>query len=532
MRKIYKALMIVAVAIIAVLSVSAQETRIVKVDGWDPAGGEPDTIYNNVLFDAIEADTTARKTNPNVIFELTPGHKYPQGKTIKNYDYHLHIRAGQGDGLQPELIPGKRTSGTYGADYINSYNDLTIQNITLNGYRPDGSYLNRMIEAKGNGQRYVAEGCIFDGDRGAGIVVRADSMKVYVRDVIVGNCGHRKTGGGNGRILDMRPEALWLDTLIITNSTVNNASDRVIRNMGTEVGYLEIDHLTALNTVGWHGAIQLGYVHTAKVTNSLFANAISLGHTEIRTNEQTQPEKHFAVITLDTLFAGQVIEVRNNNIYWDTEITDVWAKYDSVEAPWAITPTIETALGDAKGDAYFTEPLLMTLTCGPINAYVDAMYTNPNADEFPENWCVGGEGGYFLDEADLSYPTDAQSYTAGDGGYPVGNLNYFPDKKVEWESGIGLGVESPVNVHNSTLRNYPNPFNNTTIIAYELDGSSDVTLEVYDITGRSVRSLVNEYQSAGTHEITFDAAGLSGGMYFYKLDSGSQVQVNNMIISK
>jgi hypothetical protein len=55
---------------------------------------------------------------------------------------------------------------------------------------------------------------------------------------------------------------------------------------------------------------------------------------------------------------------------------------------------------------------------------------------------------------------------------------------------------------------------------------------VYDITGRSVRSLVNEFQSAGTYEITFDAAGLSGGMYFYKLDNGSQVQVNNMIITK
>ncbi len=531
MRKIYKAMMIFAVACLTV-SVSAQETRIVKVDGWDPASGESDTIYNNVLYDAIEADTTARKTNPNVIFELTPGHKYPQGKTIKNYDYHLHIRAAEGDGLQPELIPGKKTNGKYGADYINSYNDLTIQNLTLNGYRPDGSYLNRMVEAKGNGQRYVAEGCIFDGDRGAGIVVRADSMKVYVKDVIVGNCGHRKTGGGNGRILDMRPEALWLDTLIIVNSTVNNASDRVIRNMGTEVGYLEIDHLTALNTVGVHGAIQLGYVHTAKVTNSLFANAISLGHDDSRINEQTQPEKHFAVITLDTVFAGQSIEVRNNNIYWDQEIIDVWAKYDTVSSPWAVTPTIEEAR-DAVGDAYFTEPVVMTQTCGPINTYIDAFYANPAADEFPENWCVGGEGGYFLDEADLSYPTDAQSYTAADGGYPVGNLNYFPDMKAKWENGdIIIGIDSPANVRNSGLRNYPNPFNSTTIIAYELEGSSNVSLEVYDITGRNVRSLVREFQSAGTYEVTFDAAGLPGGMYFYKLDNGSKVQVNNMIITK
>ena len=531
MRKIYKALMVIAVAIVTVLSVSAQ-TRIVKVDGWDPASGTPDSLFNNVLLDAIDNDSTERKTNPDVIFELTRGHKYPQGKVIENYGYKLHLRAAEGEGLLPELIPGKRTNGAYGSDYIYGRDDMTLENIAFNGYRPDGSYLNRMVETRANGSRYEILGCIFDGDRGSGIVCNADSLTVIVKDVVVGNTGHRKTVGGNGRILDMRPTALWMDTLIIVNSTVNNASDRVIRNMGTEVNYLEIDHMTALNSVGFHGAVQLGYVHTAKVTNSIFANTISIGHVDSRTNEQTQPEKHFAVITLDTVFAGQVIEVRNNNIYFDQELVDVWAKYDSVEAPWPITPTIEGVLGDDAADAYFSEPLVMTMTCGPISAYVDAYFANPAASDFPENWCVGGEGGYFLDEADLSYSTDAQSYTAADGGYPLGNLNYFPDKKAEWESGIGLGVETLANERNSTLRNYPNPFNNTTIIAYELEGSSNVTLEVYDITGRSVRSLVSEYQSPGTYEITFDAAGLPGGMYFYKLDNGSAVQVNNMIITK
>lgn len=532
MRKIYKALMVISVIVLTAIAVSAQETRIVKVDGWDPASADPQENFNNVLFDAIEADSTARKTNPNVIFELTRGHKYPLGKTIENFGYHLHIRAAEGDGLLPEFVPGKRTDGTYGADYIYGQDDMTLEHIAFNGYRPDGAYLNRMVETRADGGRYVVTGCTFDGDRGSGIVCNADSLTVIIKDVVVGNTGHRKTVGGNGRIVDLRPNALWMDTLIIINSTVNNASDRVIRNMGTEVNYLEIDHMTALNTVGFHGGVQLGYVHTAKVTNSLFANVISIGHTDSRTNEQTQPEKHFAVITLDTLFDGQVIEIRNNNIYWDQELVDVWAKYDSVEAPWPLTPTIETALGDAASGAYFVEPLVMTMTCGNIATYADAYYANPAATEFPENWCVGGEGGYFLDEADLSYPTDAVSYTAADGGYPVGNLNYFPDMKAMWETGVGVGIESRAKVRNSGLTNYPNPFSSTTVIAYELGNASVVSLEVYDITGRRVRSLVSEFQSAGRHEVTFDAAGLPGGMYFYKLDNGSKVQVNNMIITK
>ncbi len=534
MKNVYKFLTVIAVMLIVALSANAQELRVIVVEGYEPGVSTGDIEdYNNVLFDVIEADSTARKTNPNVVFELIRGHQYPQGKRIDNYDYHLQIRGQEGPGLLPQLIPGKRPDGTYGQDYIRGRSDVTLENLYVSGYRPDGSYLNRMLEFHGNNARIIAKNVLIDGDRGAGFKLQADSLKVYLTDVVVGNCGHRKTSGGNGRIVDVRPEALWLDTLIIINSTVHNGSDRIIRNMQSPIGYLKIDHFTALNNVGHHGAIQLGHCHTAIITNSIFGNAISLGHTDIRTNEQTQPEQHFAVITLDTIFEDSHIEIRNNNIYTDKVITDVWAKYDTVEAPWALTPTIETELGDATANAYFEEILTMVKTCDPISAYVDTYYTDPDADEYPENWCVGGDGGYFLDEEDLSYGTEAASYTAGDDGYPLGNLNYYPEMKAKWLNGdVIIGVETNVNERNSTLRNYPNPFNNTTIIAYELEGSSDVTLEVYDITGRSVRSLVNEFQSAGSYEVSFDAAGLSGGMYFYKLDSGSQVQVNNMIITK
>jgi hypothetical protein len=524
------------VMLVFALSANAQELRVIVVDGYEP-GVSTGSIedYNNLLFDAIDADSTLRKTSPNVVYELKQGHQYPQGKIIKNYDYHLQIRGQEGDGFLPQLIPGKRTDGSYGQkEYLRAYNDVTLENLYVSGYRPDGAYMNRMLKFAGNNARIIATNVMVDGDRGAGFMLKADSLKVYLTDCTVGNCGHRKTSGGNGRIVDVRPEAAWVDTLIVINSTVHHASDRVIRNMQSEIGYFKLDHFTALNNVGFHGAIQLGKVRTAIITNSVFANSISLGNNPYRASlEQTQPEEHYAVITLDTLYANTVLEIRNNNIFSSQVIKDVWAKYDSVTAPWALTPTIEGSMGDAAAEAYFEEELSFTLTCDPITDYVDFYFANPDATEYPDNWCVGGQGGYFLDEEDLSYGTEAASYTAGDDGYPLGNLNYYPEMKTKWENGdVISGVETMVNERNSTLRNYPNPFNNTTIIAYELEGSSNVTLEVYDITGRSVKSLVNEYQSAGSHEVTFDAAGLSGGMYFYKLDSGSQHQVNNMIITK
>jgi Prolyl oligopeptidase family/Secretion system C-terminal sorting domain len=71
-------------------------------------------------------------------------------------------------------------------------------------------------------------------------------------------------------------------------------------------------------------------------------------------------------------------------------------------------------------------------------------------------------------------------------------------------------------------QNYPNPFNPSTGIRYQVSGGSDVRLEVFDVLGRKVSTLVSERQSAGRYAVTFNAAGLASGLYFYKLDVRSQ----------
>ena len=80
--------------------------------------------------------------------------------------------------------------------------------------------------------------------------------------------------------------------------------------------------------------------------------------------------------------------------------------------------------------------------------------------------------------------------------------------------------------------NYPNPFNPSTTIRYELPKSSEVRLGVYDMLGREVAVLVNAMLDAGVHEATFDGSGLAGGAYVYRLRAGAFVQSKTLMILK
>ena len=92
------------------------------------------------------------------------------------------------------------------------------------------------------------------------------------------------------------------------------------------------------------------------------------------------------------------------------------------------------------------------------------------------------------------------------------------------------GPELPAEV--ALAQNYPNPFNPTTIIRYELPESQQVRLEVYDISGRLISTLVNDQVTAGTHTVTFDAQHLASGIYVYRLQAGGMVISRKLTLIK
>jgi len=92
--------------------------------------------------------------------------------------------------------------------------------------------------------------------------------------------------------------------------------------------------------------------------------------------------------------------------------------------------------------------------------------------------------------------------------------------------------ESPVPDHFVLDQNYPNPFNPTTNIHFSIPKTHFTTLRVFDVLGRVVATLVDELKPAGTYEITFDAGGLSSGVYYYSLRAGAFSETKKLVLFK
>jgi hypothetical protein len=81
-------------------------------------------------------------------------------------------------------------------------------------------------------------------------------------------------------------------------------------------------------------------------------------------------------------------------------------------------------------------------------------------------------------------------------------------------------------------QNHPNPFNPSTVIQFALPKSSSVSLKIYNFLGQEVATLIDHELAAGEHQLTFDASGLSSGIYVYRLHAGEFSSVKRMTLVK
>jgi hypothetical protein len=93
-------------------------------------------------------------------------------------------------------------------------------------------------------------------------------------------------------------------------------------------------------------------------------------------------------------------------------------------------------------------------------------------------------------------------------------------------------VVAPMPADFRLYSNHPNPFNPTTMIRYDLPTGAPVKIVVYDVIGRTVQTLVNEFKCAGSHETAFNGVSVAGGLYLYSMEAGTFRDIKKMMLIK
>ncbi len=164
----------------------------------------------------------------------------------------------------------------------------------------------------------------------------------------------------------------------------------------------------------------------------------------------------------------------------------------------------------------------------------------------------------------IQFLSQSVGYAAGNSGYVIkttnGGMNWnkliipyggdlyamnFLNENVGWIAGNGtlLKTSTGGNVFIRTItsempegygleQNYPNPFNSSSNVKFQIINYSRVSLKVYDILGKEVRTLVNESLQAGLYSVRFDAGDLPSGIYFYRLTAGDFSETKKLILLK
>ena len=200
----------------------------------------------------------------------------------------------------------------------------------------------------------------------------------------------------------------------------------------------------------------------------------------------------------------------------------------------------DNGAGSKPGSAFLSTPIVITPQPNSWNQiYLSSHNIRVSSGDFyiSLEWIVANEPSIGYDE---EFPYAGRSWY-----YDVvlNKWSNFIEDGDPWDKrdlmiGAGLELTTPVDEADpesvpkeySLSQNYPNPFNPNTTIYFALPKREFVTLKVYDILGREVAILVSGYKEAGFYQINFVANGLASGVYFYRIQAGSFVEVRKMLL--
>lgn len=239
---------------------------------------------------------------------------------------------------------------------------------------------------------------------------------------------------------------------------------------------------------------------------------------------------------------GDVYIAGDSQDTWGSPISD-WGGWDDVFAAklnnsgvlqWntfmgASSAECESMTVDDNANVYIAGINILSTWGTPVNPFAgmdDAFAVKLNSSGVSQwNTFVGSDSfdeghGMVVDQFGIVYLVGNSEETWGSpvNAHAGGFWDVFA-VKFDYSDNVGIEKDFPTGF--TLNQNYPNPFNALTNIKYDLPYADHVTLKVYNIHGQVVKTLVNQIQAPGNYNLSFDASGLSGGIYLYELNIGN-----------
>ncbi len=552
---------------------------------------------SNSLYEALLLDSVSVPSGR--VYELKSGGWYPLVNNPTTRPNRTTVIVGSDPTMlvsnknassSPPLISGNTGMPWANTGGIAAVGNLTIKNCALVPGAIDGTLGWAFVTTSASNLKLVFDNCLMERTRWIFVVADSPHCNVTFRNCYFVNMSGqpcRRSGG----VFDCWPN---LDTLLVENCTHIMAVGSVYRlRPGYEFKRTIFNHNTFINCAGYV-FMNPGYQNNVSLTNNIFVNSNIQPYPGIHSIDTGEQDPDWLPMGLVNVYpdsanvannTSRKFLVRNNLAFWDPSLSDMDSILDANMVNGLTNWQSQMIVMNSRTDSmfkhigrfgtmpyryltadiwknqmpHFTDPKdLLTAQLSLLKTFalgaVDTGLNDPNLWNLPTWRLVNTGSDKFVNPdwpipVDLSY-SDAALKTDGIGGFPLGDLNWFPTQKAAWlaqrdaeyrsisralELWEGVAIREPggsVPFDFTLDQNYPNPFNPTTVIRGQWTVNSVMRLAVYDILGREVAVLADGRYPAGMYTFTFDGSKLSSGVYFCRLTAGSKSAVVKMSLVK